>query len=264
MRKAITQTILIGILIMAIILPGCSRTVPIPRLINGSGKIVTKEMSFIDFAYIEVGSVFEVELIESGSYLTTITADDNLFDYIEVSQEGETLRIRLAPTYNYSGVTLKAEIALPKLSGLHLYGATNGTVKGFQSSNEFNLQLSGASYLYMDMEAGDTKFEISGATRVTGSLKARDTEFRVSEASKVELEGSSNKMTLNASGASKLNLADFPVDQADVTLSGASEVTLNTKGRLDAVLSDASTLYFTGNPTMGDISVTGASTIKHK
>ena len=264
MRKAITQTILIGILIMAIILPGCSRTVPIPRLINGSGKIVTKEMSFTDFTYIEVGSVFEVELIESGSYLTTITADDNLFDYIEVSQEGETLRIRLAPTYNYSGVTLKAEIALPKLSGLHLYGATNGTVKGFQSSNDFNLQLSGASYLDMNMEAGDTKFEISGATRITGSLRARDTEFRVSEASKVELEGSANKMTLNASGACKLNLADFPVDQADVTLSGASEVTVKVSGRLDVILTGASKLRYKGDPMIGNIMISDTSMIERR
>ncbi len=264
MRKAIARTVLVGILIAAILLPGCSATVPIPRLINGSGKIVTKEMNFTDFTYLEIGSVFEVEIVESGSYLTAITADDNLFDYIKVSQEGETLKIRLTPTYNYSGVTLRAKITMPKISGLHLYGATKGTIKGFQSSNNFNLQLSGASHLDMDMGAGDTKFEISGATGVTGTLEAQDIEFRVSEAGRVELEGSADKMTLNASGASKLKLADFPIDQADVTLSGASEATIRVSGRLDVILTGASRLYYKGDPMIGNIMVSDTSTIERK
>jgi len=264
MRKAIARTTLIGILIAAIVLPGCSATVPIPRLINGSGKVITKEMNFADFTSLEIGSVFEVEIIESGSYLIAITADDNLFDYIKVSQEGATLRIRLTPTYNYSGVTLKAKITLPKLLGLHLYGATKGTVKGFQSSNDFSLQLSGASHLDMDMAAGNTKFEISGATEVNGSLKAHDIEFRVSEATRVELEGSANKMILIASGASKLKLADFPVEQADVTLSGASEVTINVSESLDVILTGASKLRYKGDPMIGNIMVSDTSTIERR
>ncbi len=264
MRKVTARIIFTGILIAAILLPGCSATVPIPRLINGSGKVITKEMNFTDFTYLEIGSVFEVEIIESGSHLTSITADDNLFEYIKVSQEGETLKIRLTPTYNYSGVTLKAKITMPKLSGLHLYGATKGTVKGFQSSNDFNLQLSGASHLNMDIGAGDTKFEISGATGVTGTLKAHDTEFRVSEAGRVELEGSANKMTLNASGASKLKLAYFSIDQADVMLSGASEATLKVSGRLDVILTGASKLYYKGDPMIGTIMVSDTSVIERK
>lgn len=264
MRKPIGRIILVTILIAAILLPGCASTVPIPRLIKGSGKVITKEMKFRDFAYIEVGSVFEVELKESGSYLITITADDNIFDYINVSRAGETLKIRLTPNYNYSGVTLKAKITLPRISGLHLYGATKGTIEGFQSSNDFDLELSGASSLNLDMGVGDAQFEISGATKVTGSLKARDTEFIVSEASKVELEGSANKMTLNASGACQLKLADFPLEQADVILSGASEATIQVSGRLDVVLTGASKLYYRGDPMIGDIIISDTSTIKRK
>ena len=90
MRKSITRNTLVVILIVAILLPGCSGTVPIPRLIKGSGRVVTQEMKFMGFTCIEVGSVFEVEIQESGSYLTAITADENLFDYINVS----TRRVR--------------------------------------------------------------------------------------------------------------------------------------------------------------------------
>ena len=264
MKKAIARTILTGTLIAVILLPACSATVPIPRLINGSGKIITKEMDFTDFTYLEIGSVFEVEIVESGSYLTSITADDNLFDFIKVSQVGSTLRIDLTPTYNYSGVTLKARSTLPKLSGVHLYGATKGTIEGFQSSNDFDLTLSGASQLTMDIATGNTKLELSGATSITGKLEADDTNFRVSEASKVELEGSANKLILNASGASKLNLVDFYLEQADVTLSGASEANIKASSRLDVSLTGASKLYYRGDPMIGEIMVSDSSEIKRQ
>jgi len=264
MKKSITRTILLAILIAAILLPGCARTVPIPRLVNGSGKVITKEMDLKVFNCVEIGSVFEAEIIESGSYCVTITADDNLFDYINVFKAGETVKIHLTPNYNYSGVTLKAQVAMPKLSGLHLFGATKGTIKGFQSSNDFDLELSGASSLEIDMEAGDTKFEISEAAKVNGNLKARDTEFRVSAASSVELKGSADKMILNASGASRLKLADFPLEQADVILSGASEAAIQVSGRLDVILSGDSKLYYRGDPMIGNIIISDTSTIKRK
>ena len=62
----------------------------------------------------------------------------------------------------------------------------------------------------------------------------------------------------------EIDLVDFPADYADAKLSGASEATINVKRKLDSVLSGASRLYFQGNPTIGDISISGASTIKHK
>lgn len=264
MERRVTRTILIAILIAAISLPGCTGTIPIPRQVSGSGKIVTKELGFSDFNRVQVGSVFEVEVIQSGSYGVAITANENLFEYIEVSQEGETLTIHLTPSYNYSNVTLKAQVALPGLSGLRLYGATRGTIGGFQSSSDFDLELSGASSVDMDMVTGDVRFEISGAATVTGDLKAYDAEFDVSAASRVKLRGSAGKMTLNASGASRLDLATFPLAEADVVLTGASEATVAVSGRLDVVLTGASTLYYRGDPMIGNIMVSDTSSIKRR
>ncbi|MFC1939173.1 GIN domain-containing protein [Chloroflexota bacterium] len=264
MIKYKALTVLVVVPMVAILFLGCAGNVPIPRLIKGSGKIITKEMQFVDFTSVEIGSAFEVEIQESGSYLTAITANENLFDYITAAKEGKTLKISLTPSYNYRGVTLKARITLPKLSGVRLYGATKGVIKGFQSSSDFTLELSGASYLDLDMGVGDAEFEMSGATEVAGNLKARNAEFDVSEASKVKLEGSADKMTLSASGASKLELNDFPLEQAGVTLSGASEANIKVSGRLDVVLTGASKLYYKGDPMIGDIIVSDASQIKRR
>lgn len=261
MKKAIFPIILVAVLTTAL-LSGCE--------VTGPGGVVTEEKDFADFTYVDVEGTFEVEIIQSDSFSTSVSADESFFDYIAVSKEGNTLRIYLNPRHTFTDFTLqartlKAKITMPALYGLHLSGASKATVTGFKSSKDFNLNVSGASSVNIDdMEVGDAEFEISGASKVTGSMNASDVRFEVSGASEVELEGSANNIILTASGASKVKLADFPFSNANAKLSGASETTLDVKGRLDAVLSDASRLYFQGNPTMGNISVTGASTIKHK
>jgi len=264
MKKVLILFILLTVLASIPLLSGCEITG------TGSGKIITEEKDVTDFTSIDVEGTFEVEIIRSDSFSTTITADSSYFDYVAVSKEGETLKIYLNPRHTFTDFTLeardlKAKITMPVLHRLNLSGASNGTVAGFKSSEDFILEVSGASSVDMDdIEVGDIGFTISGASKVSGNVTAGDASFTVSGASKAELGGSGNNILLNASGASTVNLVDFPLNDAVVHLSGASEATLNVKGRMDCILSDAARLYFLGNPTMGNISVTGASTIKHK
>jgi len=105
---------------------------------------------------------------------------------------------------------------------------------------------------------------VSGASRVTGDITAGDVEFDISGASTIQLEGSANDIIADVSGASRFNLDDFTVNNADVDFSGASSGTINLDGRLDADLSGASRLWYIGEPVMGIINVSGASTLSKK
>jgi len=240
---------------------------PYPSMtVIGSGKLATEENELSDFKIVEVGSAFKVEISQSDAYSVSIIADENLFDYIRVSKNGETLAIGLKPGYDYQSLTLSAEITMPELYELRLSGATRGTVNGFSSSHEFTLDLSGASSLDMvDMSAGDIEVTLSGASLVTGSIKGSgDARFTLSGASRVRVEGAADNLYIQASGASDLELSDFPVHNADANLSGASRAAVNLDGRLDADLSGGSHLIYIGEPTMGDINTSGGSTISKK
>jgi len=71
-------------------------------------------------------------------------------------------------------------------------------------------------------------------------------------------------MVVDADGASRVKLSGFPVNNADISLSGASTGTVNLSDRLDADLSGASKLEYIGEPTLGTMSITGASTLNKK
>jgi hypothetical protein len=239
MKKLIILIFIVTLLSAYGLMIGCE------FVLTGSGDLKTEEYDFSDFNRVEVSSAFEFEVSQSNSYSISITADDNVIEKVQVTKEGDILKIGLATIPRLGSLTLKAVVTMPYLRGLAISGASRGTISGFSS-------------------ADDADIAVSGASKVTGDLKAGDVDFEVSGASTVQLEGSANNITANVSGASRFNLGGFMVNNADVTFSGASTGTVNLSGKLDANLSGASKLSYVGEPTMGDINTSGASTLKKK
>ena len=216
-----------------------------PGSLVGSGNLETEEYAFTDFTKVEIGSAFEFEIEQSSSYSINVTVDDNVIDYVQVAQVGQTLKIRLRRVAFLGPVTLRASVTMPQLRGLTASGASRGTVSGFSSTEDLDITVSGASMVTGDITAGNVDFGISGA-------------------STIQLEGSANDIDANVSGASRFNLDAFTVNNADVNFSGASSGTVNLNGRLDANLSGASTLWYIGEPTSTDINTSGGSTVSKK
>jgi len=261
--KRINIAIALIISILALIngcIPGVGPT------ITGSGKLADWDFDYRDFTKIEAGYAFSIDIVKADSYLVRITIDDNLYEHLDISKQGDTLYLRLKPNYNYTNVTRKATIHLPDLEKMGLSGASQADIgSGFSSSHAVDFELSGASRVNIDdMKAGNTNFGLSGASKASGSIEMANGRFDLSGASSLELEGTANDIDVQASGASHVGLADFSVVNADINLSGASDATINASGRLDGNMSGASRITYLGNPTLGSVSASGGSTISQK
>jgi len=57
-------------------------------------------------------------------------------------------------------------------------------------------------------------------------------------------------------------MENFSVGDLHIELSGASHAEAIVNGRLDADLSGASSLHYGGNPTLGSMETSGASSLK--
>lgn len=229
-------------LLLAVLAAGCLPICLAGSVVTGSGRLATREMDLKGFSRIEAGSAFVLDVAQAEDPSASITADDNLFDYLDVSVSGDTLHLGLRPGHSYQHVTMRAQIALPTLRGLQLSGASQASVSGLRSSEDLALDLSGASIMRGDLEAGDLRVDESGASRL-------------------ELTGSGGSLELHSSGASSARLIDLPVGDANVSLSGASSAELNASGLLNADLSGASRLEYTGSPTLGRAQTSGSSSI---
>ncbi len=228
----------------------------------GSGDLVTEQYDFRDFTRVDVSHSFEVEIRRGDEFRVEVTVDDNLVDRLRVEQSGDAVRIGMDAGISFGTATKRAIVVLPRLEAVSLSGASKGTVTGFAGRQSLNMTISGASTMTLtDIEAGDTVLDVSGASRVSGDLLAEDVRLGASGASQIQLQGSGADAELEASGASKLTLGEFEIAVASVTLSGASNGTVNVSRTLDADLSGASSLTYMGNASVRTIQTSGASEI---
>jgi hypothetical protein len=221
---------------------GCT---PPGGTITASGNVVIQEEAISGFDKVEVSHAFKVDISQGETFSVVVRLDDNLLQYLEVVKQGSTLKIGLKTDRITRSATLEAEVTMPELTGLDLSAASQVTITGFKSASALNVDLSAASHLSGDIEAGDARLDIS-------------------DASQVSLRGSAGDVTVAARGASTVDLADFPVANANVEARDASKVNVNASGTLDVDASGASQVYYAGSPTLGTIDTAGSSTVEQR
>ncbi len=216
--------VIVGVLVLGLVLASIflGQLSPLGTIV-GSGHVVTQNQPFSDFTSVRVSSGFEFVITQSNSFNVKTTTDDNIQNYIQISKSGNTLTVEVKSGYGITTSTLRVVISMPSLSRLELSGGAHGSATGFVSTNNFEIDASGGSRVQMLGQAGD--------------------------------------LTVNASGGSQLDLSNNTVMNANVDISGGSQAEINPSGRIDGNLSGGSHLFYSGNPTLGNINVSGGATI---
>ena len=126
MRTRLVMVALTLTLVSTLLFAGCS--VPFATVVTASGPVVSKDYSITDFTGVDSGAIFQLEIVPSTTYAVSVTSNENLFDYIEVTKSGSTLKLELRNGVSLTGpMTLKAKVAMPELKGLSLSGASSAT-----------------------------------------------------------------------------------------------------------------------------------------
>ncbi len=213
----------VGIILVALFATGLIPSQAPFGGVTGSGNVQTQQIEVSNFTKLDVGSGFTVQVTQANTYSVSITADDNVFPYIQASRTGDTLIIRIKPLTAVTTTALKANITMPDIAEAQVTSGATSTVNGFNLAHDFKADLSGGSRLTMT--------------------------------------GQAVNMEAIGSGGSNLQLRDFQVNNAKVDLSGGSQAIINLSGILDAELNGGSRLMYVGNATLGEIHTSSGSTV---
>jgi hypothetical protein len=202
-------------------------------LIKKSGVLVTEEYPFTDFSQLSIG-MFDVEVRQGEGYRVVLEMDENVLAHVQVTQEGETLRIGLDPTESYQmeDIHMRAEVTMPSLTGLTMGLVDDAEVTGFQSEDDLVIDL--------------------GQSSLRGEVQAGALEITAQVGCTVKLSGSAGDVTVKAAVDCEVDLSELECEDAVVTAEVGSEVTVHPTGRLDAEAS-ASKVWYIGDPTLGEI-----------
>lgn len=138
---------------------------------------------------------------------------------------------------------LKAYVSFKSLKALSASGACNVFLEGKLRTDDFRLELSGASDFTGAIDVGRFEVEQTGGSdsRLTG--KARSARMQIG-------------------GASEVKGFDLEVGEANVKATGASDVDLTVTGTLDADASGASDIRYKGKGVTRSVQSGTASSVK--
>jgi hypothetical protein len=285
------------LILMTVFSTGCSAIFHT----SGSSQIVDKTYDFNDFTNINISSAFQYQITQSDTYSVVVTTNESMFAHLDIHQSGNTLYIGMKP-FLFNNSNPKVTITLPQLNKISISGDCQGSATGFVAKNDLEINLSGASRMDADFEAGSTKMDISGDSNITGdltstdiwvglsgashfnmtlttgktninasgdsdvrgSLNAGDCQITLEGASTCELTGSAGNSVISAGGDSNFNSPELTLQSADVKLTGASRATFRTDGTMNVDINGDSTLNYYGNPSFGKIAISGDSRLNHK
>jgi hypothetical protein len=176
------------------------------------------------------------------TYAMTLRVDKELEDYVIVEREGRTLQVTMQEGHIYRG-TRQLQVTMPQLFEIGLSGGCRAEISGFDSERDLSVHLSGGSVLEGDVRCGNADIHLSGGSRV-------------------KLHGAAGDLSVSGSGGSHVELGEWPVADADVSVSGGGDVTVYPSGRLDVHASGGADIYYRGSPTIGSVSTSGGSEVR--
>lgn len=232
---------------------------------------VTKNYNFGNIKSIEASSIFAIELTQGNAKGVRIECDEVYEKYLDVRYSQGELELSLKPNARIERnrnqkdqIGIKVYLQMTRIEELDLSGASSLKASGVFTTNELEIDLSGATSVSgLNISGDELSLDCSGASSLdlTGDFKEIDAD--ISGASSVKLNSSGTTVEGDVSGASNFSLTGDHKN-TDITCSGASTVKLNgSTNYLKTIATGASNFkgqeYTARN---GYAEVTGASNSK--
>ena len=173
---------------------------------------------------------------------------------------------------NFSASDLDIDLSgASKLNDLNVKGASSfslecsGASKAVVSA-EFDvvkIDATGASNVTFNGTAKLLNADLSGASKVSGRGDFGKCDIECSGASNIEMQGTCKNLSIEGSGACKIDAKDFSAKNADVELSGASNMKVQVSDELKYDVNSASKLTYFGDPKLTNVT-TNKNVIKGK
>lgn len=223
--------------------------------IKGSGVVREGTVDVTpDYTTLEVSNAIEVVFVDSGTPRATISADEKTFDHVSVTRNGGTLKIEYEPNTIWVRSKVPTVVKIPvsaSLTAIEVAGAVDiGSAVGRLSADTLSVEVTGASKVALDIDAGELSMEIVGASKYTGGVRAGKLSVDVIGASNCKIDGTAENCVVEAVGASTFEGYGLVCRAAEVESIGASTVEIAATESLDAEAVGASTVRYKGGDAL--------------
>lgn len=162
-----------------------------PKRLRGSGRMVTQDWGPAgDYKAISVESSFHVT-VSPAARTITVTADDNVIDYLSVERSGGQLRFKFDPAGVSSTENISVSVIVPQSASLVSLSASSfgsvtclAPVKGPRVA----VRVSSSASVKADIDAGKMELAVSGFGKFEGAIRCEECDLDLSSSSSAKAE----------------------------------------------------------------------------
>ncbi len=206
--------------------------------------MISQTRNLSGFTGVDVSGGIEVFVTQDSAFSVKVEADDNLQEFILVSENSGKLYIKQANNTSLtSSARIKVYVGAPKLDGFYASGACS---------------IIGQNKITAD---GDVDIHLSGSCDVTLDLKTPKISADLSGASTLSLKGETKDLDIDGSGSTDIKCFDLMTENTRIDISGSGDAEVHASVKIDIELSGSASVKYKGSASVNQ-NVSGSASVK--
>jgi len=213
--------------------------------INGNGDYKTETRNLNSYDYLSVNGAFSVDLVKGDEGRITITADENLLDYIITEVDGDKLIIKPKKGYNLKPSKrdgMKITVPYNDLSAISLAGSGDIVSKELIKERSFKTSVSGSGDIELNLDVDSLEVMVTGS----GDQKLR---------------GNASSVTYKVTGSGDIYAYQLKSENARAKVTGSGDIELYATKSLEGRITGSGDIDYKGNPKKVDKKTNGSGDI---
>jgi hypothetical protein len=233
--------------------------------VKGSGPSIDKIINVSDFNAIDVSGGFNVILVQGGTESLTLTAQENLFEYITARVENGTLRIYTHHNI-WSTRPMKARISFKDIKGLKISGGGDMYSETPINTEALEIFVSGGGDIKSEINSEQLKCQINGGGDAEISGKINHYYVNISGGGDLKSKVSAGEISCRMVGGGDIHLMnDAKASKAEIDISGGGDLEMKTNAdRLRCSVSGGGDALISGQASDFEININGGGDMDAK
>lgn len=238
--------------------------------INGSGNVISEDREVAGFESVDMQSIGNLTIVQGNEESLTITADENLMQYITARVVNGTLEIGMEPNISLNpSRAIEYELVMKTVEGVKLSGfgninseeltgkdlevklAGSGDINiGKIESDSLQVRISGfGDFESQSIKAETSTIEISGSGDIqVDELAGDELVVKISGFGNAEISGKVRTQEIQLVGSGDYEAEDLESESAVVKITGFGNPTVWATESLDATITGSGNLDYYGSP----------------
>ncbi len=212
--------------------------------VRGNGNITTETIQVADYDAVSVVGSMNVTLIEGTEGTITITTDENLHEYLDITSYGGKLKITFKNSKNGFSSKQGVNIVVPftDINDVSLVGSGDIISKDTIKANMMDISVVGSGDMDLDIEANDLDSNLSGSGDII--LRGKVTNFKA-----------------KVSGSGDFEARSLEAQNTEAYVAGSGDLQVNAKKSIKARVNGSGDITYSGNPEKVDTKISGSGDI---